>query len=121
MAWNSRAILLQQATCVQKGGSMTAQQLVFASFRLDLDNEQLWEGEELVPLRPKLFAMLRYLAEHAGRVVTREELRKAIWSTTVVSESVLRGIIRELRDILGDDATEARFVETAPYRGYRFL
>ena len=100
---------------------MSDRQFVFTSFRLDLLNEQLWQGEALVPLRPKLFTVLRHLVDHAGRLVTREELRKAVWPTTVVSESVLRGMIRELRDTLGDDATAARFVETVPYRGYRFV
>lgn len=100
---------------------MPDRQFVFAPFRLDLVNEQLWQGEEFVPLRPKLFAVLRHLVEHAGRLVTREELRTAVWPTTVVSESVLRGTIRELRDVLGDDADAARFVETVPHRGYRFV
>ena len=90
-------------------------------FRLDLVNDHLWQGEEVVPLRPKLFAVLRHLAEHAGRLVTQEELRKAVWPGTVVSESVLRGAIRELREVLGDEATAARFVETIPHRGYRFV
>jgi DNA-binding winged helix-turn-helix (wHTH) protein/predicted ATPase len=100
---------------------MADREFVFASFRLDPVNQELWQGEELVPLRPKLFFVLRHLLEHAGRLVTREELRTAAWSTTVVSESVLRGTIRELRDVLGDDATAARFVETVPHRGYRFV
>src|SRR5262249_53165539 len=96
-------------------------EFVFASFRLSPANQQLWQGEELVPLRPKLFSVLRHLVEHAGRLVTREELRTAAWARTVVSESVLRGTIRELRDVLGDDAFAARFVETVPHRGYRFV
>lgn len=100
---------------------MADRDFVFASFRLDPVNQELWHGEELVPLRPKLFSVLRHLVEHAGRLVTREELRTAAWSTTVVSESVLRGSIRELRDVLGDDATAVRFVETVPHRGYRFV
>ena len=100
---------------------MVDRQFVFAPFRLDPVSQQLWRGEELVALRPKLFAVLRRLLEHAGRLVTREELRAAVWPTTVVSESVLRGTIRELRDALGDDATAARFIETVPHRGYRFV
>jgi DNA-binding winged helix-turn-helix (wHTH) protein len=100
---------------------MGTRQFYFASFRLDPANEQLWEGEALVPVRPKLFAVLRCLVEHAGRLVTREELLRAAWPTTVVSDSVLRGTIRELREVLRDDATAARFVETVPHRGYRFL
>ncbi len=100
---------------------MQDRQFVFASFRLDPANQQLWHGESLVGLRPKLFAVLRHLVEHAGRLVTREELRAAGWPRAVVSESVLRGTIRELRDVLGDDAAAARFIETFPHRGYRFV
>ena len=100
---------------------MTAQVLHFGSFRLDLVNEQLWEEDVLRPLRPKVFAVLRHLVAHPGRLVTRDELSRAVWPKTVVSESVLRGTIRELRECLGDDATAARFVETVPHRGYRFL
>ena len=100
---------------------MEDRQFVFAPFRLDPVSQQLWREEELVALRPKLFAVLRRLLEQAGRLVTREELRAAVWPSTVVSESVLRGTIRELRNALEDDATAARFIETVPHRGYRFV
>src|SRR5262245_16513301 len=100
---------------------MPDRHFVFAPFRLDPLTEQLWQGEGLVPLRPKLFAVLRPLVEHAGRLVTQEDLRQAVWTATVISESVLRGTIRELREVLGDDALAARFVQTVPHRGYRFV
>ena len=48
-------------------------------FHLDLANEQLWRGAELLPLRPKAFRLLRYLSEHPQRLVTQEELLKAVW------------------------------------------
>jgi DNA-binding winged helix-turn-helix (wHTH) protein len=64
---------------------MPDRQFVFAPFRLDLVNEQLREREEFAP-PPKLFAVPRYLAEHARRLVTHEELCAAVWPTTVVSE-----------------------------------
>ena len=82
---------------------MEDRQFVFAPFRLDLANQQLWRGDDLIPLRPKLFDVLHHLLEQAGRLVTREELRAAGWSGTTVSESVLRGAIRELREILQDN------------------
>ncbi len=100
---------------------MDERQFVFAPFRLDPVEQQLWKGEEAVALRPKLFAVLRHLLEHAGRLVGRDELLAAAWPTTTVSESVLRGTIRELREVLGDDATDARYIETVPHRGYRFV
>jgi DNA-binding winged helix-turn-helix (wHTH) protein len=84
-------------------------------------NERLWCGAEQVPLRPKAFVLLRYLVEHAQRLITQEELLKAVWQHTYVSEGLLRVYIRELREVLGDDAKVPRFIETAARRGYRFI
>ena len=53
-------------------------QIVFPPFRLDPGNEQLWRDDQLVPLRPKAFAVLRCLVEQAGRLVTKEDLLKAV-------------------------------------------
>ena len=99
----------------------TQEQILFPPFRMDVANEQLWREGRLVPLQAKAFAVLRYLVEHAGRLVTRRELTDAIWPDTVVSESVLRGYIRTLRDVLGDAAERPQFIETAARRGYRFI
>ncbi|MGH8563435.1 MAG: winged helix-turn-helix domain-containing protein [Gammaproteobacteria bacterium] len=54
-------------------------------------------------MRPKAFRLLRYLAEHPQRLLTQEELLKAVWQHTYVNEGSLRGYIRELRGRLGDD------------------
>ena len=95
--------------------------IVFAPFRLDLHNEQLWRDNTLVPVRPKPFAVLAYLATHPDRLVTATELREAVWPDTYVSEGLLRTYIREVRHLLDDDAEQPRFIETIPRRGYRFL
>lgn len=95
--------------------------IVFPPFRLDPVNEQLWRENQLVPLPPKTFAVLRYLVEQSGRLVTKEELLKAVWSDTRVSEGVLKGYIRDLRDALGDDSHQPRFIETVPRRGNKFI
>lgn len=99
----------------------TGQLLTFAPFRLDPVNAQLWREEELVPLRPKPFAVLRYLVENPGRLVTKEELNKAVWPGTYVGESSLKGYIRDLREVLADDPVTPRFIETVARRGYRFI
>ena len=84
-------------------------------------NEQLWRESTLIPLRPKTFEVLVYLARNAQRLVTKQELLENIWTDTVVSDELLRGYIRELRETLGDDARKPRYIETVPARGYRFL
>ena len=52
--------------------------VVFSPFRLDFLNQQLWREQDLLPLQPKAFAVLAYLATHPDRLVTAEELRKAV-------------------------------------------
>src|SRR5215510_6226638 len=93
----------------------------FPPFRLDVANEQLWRGPEQIHLRPKTFAALRYLVEHAEQLVTKETLFKLLWPGTYVSDSVLMVCIRELRKALGDEARTPRFIETVHGRGYRWL
>ena len=96
-------------------------QIVFDSFCLDLSNECLWKGSQAIKVRPKAFAVLDYLLARPGQLVTKEELLTAIWPGTFVGEAVLKVAIRDLREVLGDDATAPRFIETAHRRGYRFI
>src|SRR5262245_12942028 len=77
--------------------------------RLDVPNQCLWRGETTVPLMPKPFAVLKYLVEHAGRLVTQDELVEAIWPDTHVQPEVLRRYILEIRRALGDQAGAPRF------------
>jgi DNA-binding winged helix-turn-helix (wHTH) protein/tetratricopeptide (TPR) repeat protein len=93
----------------------------FHPFRLDLVNQRLWRGETRVPLMPKPFAVLRYLVEHAGRLVTQDELLAAVWPDTHVQPEVLRRSILEIRRVLGDRAEDPLFIETFPKRGYQFI
>ncbi len=100
---------------------MTARQLAsFPPFHLDLSSEELFRGRELLPLRHKNFAVLRYLVERAGEVVAKDELLKAVW-LTYPSETVLKLSIFQLRERLGDKAETPQFIETVGRRGYRFV
>jgi len=95
--------------------------LAFGDFRLDRVDGRLWSGKVEKPLRGKSFALLRYLAEHADRLVTRDELLRSVWPGVAVSASVVRVSIREVRDALGETAEAPRFLETVGRQGYRFL
>jgi predicted ATPase/class 3 adenylate cyclase len=90
-------------------------------FRLDLDHACLWRGDERVGLRPKVFDLLVYLVEHAGELVSKEELLGAIWPETVVADSALTVSVSELRKALGETARAPQFVATVHRRGYRFI
>ena len=95
--------------------------LIFEPFGLDVGNEQLWRVQEALHLTHKAFAVLHYLAEHAGQLVTKDALLEVVWSQTYVSEAALAVCIREIRRALGDQPRTPRFVATVHGRGYRFL
>src|SRR6266536_3437275 len=97
----------------------------FPPFRLDTVNQCLWRGdgvaEERILLAPRAFALLRYLVEHAGRLVAHDELLEALWPKTYVQPEVLKSHIAAIRAVLGDDARKPIFIETMSRRGYRFI
>jgi adenylate cyclase len=89
----------------------------FESFTLDLDRLCLLGPSGQVDLRRKSFEVLRYLVEHADRVVTKDELIKAVWRTVTVSDESLAQCISEARRAIGDESL--RIIRTVPRRGYR--
>lgn len=93
----------------------------FPPFRLDPTSGRLWHGRRALRLRPKVFALLHYLAERPQVLVSKNELRAAIWSEVSVGDGVLKVCISELRRALGDTAAAPRFIEAVPRRGYRFV
>src|SRR5277367_6559585 len=100
--------------------------LEFSPFRLDKSNQCIWRcggdgDEQRVVLKPKAFEVLSYLVEHAGRLVTQDELLKAVWPDTFVQPEALKRQIFDIRTELGDDPKKPRFIETFPRRGYRFI
>jgi predicted ATPase len=93
----------------------------FESFCLDVVNQCLVQRGAQIDLAPKPFAVLRFLVENPGRLITHDELLDAVWPETYVQPQVLRTYMLELRKVLGDDAGQPRFIQTLPKRGYRFV
>jgi predicted ATPase/DNA-binding winged helix-turn-helix (wHTH) protein len=94
--------------------------LIFGPFRLETMHGRLWCGEQVIGLRPRSLAMLRYLAEHPDRLVTKAELRQHVWAGTHVTDTVLRVCVQEIRAALGDMAAAPQYLETVGRQGYRF-
>jgi DNA-binding winged helix-turn-helix (wHTH) protein len=95
----------------------------FESFALDLRSRELRTGDRGTMLQAQPFELLRLLLDRAGQVVDREDLRRRLWpeGTFVDYEHGLNAAVKRLRNILGDDAEQPRFIETIPRRGYRFI
>src|SRR5262249_8448454 len=94
----------------------TGASLRFEDFTLDLEGLRLPGPSSRFHLRKKSFEVLRYLVEHPGRVVTREELTRAVWPDVVVGDESLTHCIGEIRRTIGDHAQ--RIIKTIPSRGY---
>jgi TolB-like protein/DNA-binding winged helix-turn-helix (wHTH) protein len=103
----------------------TGRVLRFGAFEANLSTGELRKHGIKVKLHEQSFRILTILLERSGDVVTREELREALWpassQTFVDFEKNLNGIVGKLRQALGDSAVQPCFVETLPRRGYRFL
>ena len=93
----------------------------FGPFHLDGPQGRLWQGDQRIALRPQSLALLRYLVEHPGRLVTKAEVRQHVWADTHVTDGVLRVSVHEIRQALGDAAAAPRYLATVGRQGYRFL
>ena len=95
----------------------------FGVFELDFSSGELRKQGLKIKLQDQPFQVISILLEHAGEVVTREELRGKLWpeDTFVDFEHSLATAINKIREALGDTAQSPRFVETLPRRGYRFI
>jgi TolB-like protein len=95
----------------------------FGIFEVDLEGRRLLKRGMPVSLREQSFQVLAALMERPGEIVTREELRRRLWSsdTFVDFEVALNSAVSRLRDALGDSANSPSFIETIPKRGYRFV
>ena len=98
-------------------------ELRFAHFTLKPATGELCHGNASVRIADKPLAVLLMLLERPGELVTREELRERFWphALTADFDNSLNAAVKRLRDVLGDDASEPRFVETLPRRGYRLI
>jgi eukaryotic-like serine/threonine-protein kinase len=93
----------------------------FDDVEIDLRNFRLLKAGKVVPVEPKALNLLVFLVENRGRLVEKRELFNAIWNEAFVTDSVLTRVIAQLRKTLGDNAKEARYIETVPTLGYRFI
>src|SRR5260370_20634807 len=97
--------------------------LRFGAFEADLQARELRKQGMQIKLQEQPFQILAFLLEHAGEIVTREQIRQRLWprDTFVDVDNSVNAAINRLREALGDSAESPRFVETVPRRGYRFV
>jgi Tol biopolymer transport system component/DNA-binding winged helix-turn-helix (wHTH) protein len=93
----------------------------FDDVEVDGQEFRLTKGGVPVRLEPKALELLLFLVERPGRLVTKAQIQAAVWKDTAVTENALTRLVAQIRKGLGDDAREARYIETVATRGYRFV
>jgi len=103
--------------------AQTVHVVSFGPFRLDLKAGELHNNGQRILLQEQSLRLLEMLVDHAGEVITREEIRKQLWpnDTVVDFNHSINATIQKLRSALGDSAEEPRYIETVARRGYRIL
>jgi TolB-like protein/Flp pilus assembly protein TadD len=94
---------------------------VFEDYVLDQERRELTLRGQVVPIGPQVFDLLLQLVSQRDRVVSKDDLLKAVWSGRVVSESTITSHINAVRKAIGDTGEEQRLVRTVPRKGYRFI
>jgi len=112
------AVTGTQSPAVMSITGATHRTYSFGEFTLDLDRGALLSAGEDIKLRPKSFEVLRYLVEHDGRLVSKDELLDAIWGNTVVTEDSVTQCLIDIRRALHDQSQKT--IRTVPRRGYVF-
>ena len=95
----------------------------FGVFELDPDNAELRKSGAALKLSPQPFQVLHLLVVNAGQLVGRDQIRRQVWGedTFVDFDRNLNVCMAQIRAVLSDDAEAARFIQTVPRRGYRFV
>ena len=92
----------------------------FGEFTLDTDTRQVLGTAGELHLSPKAYELLKILVENRPRALSKNELHERLWPATFVAEVNLASLIAEIREALGDDARQPRFIRTAHRFGYAF-
>ena len=96
-------------------------ELRFEDFVLDCVDERLIGPRGPIKIGNKAFKVLLLMAQQNGRLLTKDVLFSSVWDGTIVSESSLTSVIKELRRALGDESRTPRYIESVYGRGYRFI
>ena len=93
----------------------------FGPYRFDRANQVLSLNGSELPLPPRALKVLGYLLDHPGDVVSKQVLVDEVWNGTAVTDSSLSEVVRILRQTLGDDPQNAKYIQTLHGRGFRFV
>lgn len=98
-----------------------AEQWRIGDWLADSRLDELRRGDEVVKIEPRNMRLLAALAQRPGEVLTLDELLTEVWVDLVVTQSSVYQAVSQLRQVLGDDASQPRYIATVPRKGYRLV
>jgi len=104
-----------------QSSAVTAASYRFGPFSVDRARYRVLRGDTPVEVTPKLLDLLLHLLDHAGELVTKEQLLDALWPDANVTDNALTQAVSELREALGDEPGAPQYIKTVARRGYRFI
>jgi TolB-like protein len=94
---------------------------LFENYEFDTDRRELQRGTEVIVVAPKVFDLLNYLIGNRERVVSKDDLIKAVWEGRVISDMALTTRLNAARNAIGDSGDKQRLIKTLPRKGFRFI
>ena len=114
---------LRRRLCLDRVGAARdprGLQVSFGDFVLDPESRELRRGREPVRLSPKALQLLEILVTNGPKALSKAELQDRLWPDTFVVEKNLANLISEIREALGEDRSDPRYIRTVPRYGYAF-
>ncbi len=123
--FSPRELTARIRAILRRGRSAAGEQLrilVFRQLRVDPARREVWRDDESVELTTLEFDLLHALASYPGHVLSREQLLERVWGADYFGDDrIVDAHIKKLRQKLGDDAIEPRFIQTVRGVGYKFV
>ncbi len=105
----------------ENGNARKARTYLVNGHTVSAETNEISVGDQINRIEPKSMEVLVYLFDHAGQVVSRDQLQDAIWGDVIVGDDSLTNAIIKIRRAFGDDARAPKVIETIPKRGYRLI
>ncbi|KRR16335.1 winged helix-turn-helix domain-containing protein [Bradyrhizobium retamae] len=94
---------------------------LFEDYAFDTDRRELYREADAVAITPQVFDLLEYLIRNRERVVSKEDIIRAVWNGRIVSDAALTTRLNAVRSAIGDSGEQQRLIKTLPRRGVRFV
>ncbi|WP_372619508.1 winged helix-turn-helix domain-containing protein [Alteromonas stellipolaris] len=95
--------------------------IIVGDYAVDFKKSRISRGEERIKLEPLAMELLCYLVSRKGEYVSQRELLKNVWGGRVVSDNAIRRVVKKLRDALGDEPRDPKYIKTVPNKGYLLI